>query len=513
MRAHPVIERELVQAARKSSTHVFRFLFGIAAGVATLTLMLASAVPTARNGMALLHIITAASFIFCLLAGLIFTADSLASERREGTLPLLFLSGMGALEIVLAKWVSNGWRCLTMVVLPMPFLATSLCLGGVEPSQLAGVLFGILFLACFSLTAGLLLSSLGLSGGGGLLLYAGLMIPGTTGLIIDHLMMGARPRPEWMLIFNPAHPLLAAWLGPYGLVPKGLVAESLGMGCALLVLMLALAGLALKWSIRPPFWMERLIPTPRGRGVAGNPSKRRQISATDFLPASLSTRWLFTRVGLGMAALAGVVYARRADQFFEGSTAGWLLLAAHFMAKTSRAWLAARIGWMEINSRGMELLLTTPISAGEILSAGKRRLDGAFAWMDLVVVLLHLVYLAFEVWTGRVGDAGAIVSASLLIFVVDRRTVSWIGMWAGFTGRGLFRSAVTTWVQSGLGPCLIALGGYALLKAAFGAGFPDPGVAVLTSIWVAAAGLASGLASARMWRCHANMRTIAATSG
>lgn len=514
MRPHPLIERELLQAARKPSTHLFRFAFAALAGIASLLLMLADVAPGATTGAGLLHVVTLGSFMFSLLSGLIFTADCVSRERREGTLPLLFLSGMGAVEIVLAKWVSNGWRCLTTLLLPLPFMATSLCLGGVEPYQIAGVVLGMFFLASFSLTAGLLVSSLGLSSSVGLLLYAGLLLSGLAGMATDHLLDGFGPRPDWALIFNPAHPLLAAWLGPLRLVPTRLVAESLTSGCLMLLAMLVMAALSLRVTIRPPLWLERLLPgSRRNPSISGGMKKKRQLSASAFLPASLRGGWHFTRFALGVAALAGVLYANRSDEFFDGKTATMLLVGAHFAMKVSRLWLGVKIGWMERNSDGMELLLTTPIAPGQILAAGKRRINGAFRWADCVLVLLHLLYLTFEFLTENITGAGGVALASLMVFIMDRRTMVWLGLWEGMSKRGFFRGVMRAWLGASLAPTLITLAGYALLKTAFGSGFPDPNPAVLTSIWIASAGLAAGLASFRLWRSHADMRTIVAAGG
>jgi len=514
MRPHPLIERELLQAARMPSTHLFRFTFATLAGVATLLLLLADVSPGATTGAGLLHVVTLGSFIFSLLSGLIFTADCVARERREGTLPLLFLSGMGAVEIVLAKLVSNGWRCLATLLLPLPFMATSLCLGGVEPFQIAGVVLGIFFLACFSLTAGLMVSCLGLSSSVGLLLYSALLLSGSAGMLANHFADGFGPRPDWSLIFNPIHPLLAAWLGPLRLVPTRLVAESLAGGCLVLLAMLVTAALALRVTIRPPLWLERVLPMGRRHtSSSGGRKSRRRLSASEFLPASLRGGWHFTRFTLGMAAFAGVLYANQSDEFFNGKTAATLLVASHFVMKVSRLWLGVKIGWMERNSDGMELLLTTPIAPGQILAAGKRRINGASLWADCVVVLLHLLYLTFEIQTGRVTASGVVALASLLVFILDRRTMVWLGLWEGMSRRGFFRGVMRAWLAASLAPTLITLAGYALLKTAFGSGFPDPSPAVLMSAWIAAAGLASAWASFRLWRTHADMRTIVAAGG
>src|SRR5215831_16413475 len=103
----PVIARELRVSARQQLTYSLRIV-GVAA------VLLASALFSLERGFGAnlgsrmfgyLHFTLFWSiWIFVPLA----TADCLSRERREGTLGLLFLTRLGAADIVVAKGMAHG---------------------------------------------------------------------------------------------------------------------------------------------------------------------------------------------------------------------------------------------------------------------------------------------------------------------------------------------------------------------------------------------------------------------
>lgn len=86
------------------------------------------------------------------------TADCVSHERREGTLPLLFLSTIKSHDVVLGKMAAMGLVALYALLGFAPVLMLTLLTGGVtggEVARTALVLVNVLFL---SLTTGLLVS-------------------------------------------------------------------------------------------------------------------------------------------------------------------------------------------------------------------------------------------------------------------------------------------------------------------------------------------------------------------
>ena len=89
----------------------------------------------------------------------ILTADCISRERREGSLGLLFLTGLGASEIAVAKCLSHGLRALTLLLAVLPGMMIPILMGGVSWND--GVMAVLVDVSsiCGALAAGLLAST------------------------------------------------------------------------------------------------------------------------------------------------------------------------------------------------------------------------------------------------------------------------------------------------------------------------------------------------------------------
>jgi len=92
----PLVEREMRVATRSRTMVRVRWwaaLLGM--GVAVISL---AVVATTRGGSRLgnpfFQVLSGYAFALCLMAGVVLTADCLSSEKREGTLGLLFLTDL-----------------------------------------------------------------------------------------------------------------------------------------------------------------------------------------------------------------------------------------------------------------------------------------------------------------------------------------------------------------------------------------------------------------------------------
>lgn len=153
-----LILRELRSAARQSFSYQLRSLGAgalLAAGV--LALADSGGDPT-RGGhlFARLHA-TLVAAIWCLVP--LLTADCISRERREQTLPLLFLTPLKCWQIVLAKGMSQGLRAFTLWLAVLPVLTLPFIAGGV--SWIEGLLSVLLSFGsiCLAMGAGLLAST------------------------------------------------------------------------------------------------------------------------------------------------------------------------------------------------------------------------------------------------------------------------------------------------------------------------------------------------------------------
>src|SRR5262245_17994793 len=131
----PIVGRELRVGARRRSTHGLRLLAAVAAGVVTVwfcSLPTQGQPPTAL-GKTLFSSLSIMAFAYCLLIGPFLTADSVSSEKRDGTLGLLFLTDLRSLDVVLGKWVAASLAGFYGVLAVLPSLGVPLLLGGVTP--------------------------------------------------------------------------------------------------------------------------------------------------------------------------------------------------------------------------------------------------------------------------------------------------------------------------------------------------------------------------------------------
>ena len=74
-------------------------------------------------------------FIFVLVLGVWLTHDSLSGERREGTLGLLFLTDLRALDVVLGKLTAAGLTATYAVLAVVPPLSVTVMAGGVTGGE------------------------------------------------------------------------------------------------------------------------------------------------------------------------------------------------------------------------------------------------------------------------------------------------------------------------------------------------------------------------------------------
>jgi ABC-type transport system involved in multi-copper enzyme maturation permease subunit len=134
MTSLPVVQRELIVASRRRFTYLSRS--GAAALLAMVAFLLLAFTGNSGPGVTSLPRLTfeILSFIllaFALLGGILLTADSIASERREGTLGLLFLTDLTGTDIALGKLAASSIQGACALVAALPILAIPLMMGGI----------------------------------------------------------------------------------------------------------------------------------------------------------------------------------------------------------------------------------------------------------------------------------------------------------------------------------------------------------------------------------------------
>lgn len=93
------------------------------------------AIGRSQVGRAVFQSLSWMMFFFSLVLGTWLTHDCLSGERREGTLGLLFLTDLRALDVVLGKLASAGLTAVYAVLAIVPPLSVTLMVGGVTGGE------------------------------------------------------------------------------------------------------------------------------------------------------------------------------------------------------------------------------------------------------------------------------------------------------------------------------------------------------------------------------------------
>ncbi len=155
----PVIARELRSAARQGATYHLRTFGVLSALVVLVWVGFGGSIPVNRGSELFAHLHRVLFFSIWALVPLL-SADCLSRERREGTLPLLFLTPLTPGAIVYAKGFAHLLRALTLWLAVLPVLTICFLVGGVGWAEVA---FSVLInfgAICLATSAGLLASSL-----------------------------------------------------------------------------------------------------------------------------------------------------------------------------------------------------------------------------------------------------------------------------------------------------------------------------------------------------------------
>jgi ABC-type transport system involved in multi-copper enzyme maturation permease subunit len=129
----PLVARELLAYSRQPWTYWLRLLSALGAvSVLAITAMIGRHRLGQTDGLSLFAGSTAILFFIASLNGLRSTADCIGSERRQGTLVLLFLASLKLKTILISKLVTNSLRNAWAFLGTLPVLGLCLLLGGVS---------------------------------------------------------------------------------------------------------------------------------------------------------------------------------------------------------------------------------------------------------------------------------------------------------------------------------------------------------------------------------------------
>lgn len=396
-----VVQRELREQARRPSSWALK-----AGGAAAALAALWSAAHDQRvlggatDGAALFGRINVWLLLLGWLVGPALTADCLSSERREGTLGLLFLTPLRPREVVAAKAAAIGLRAAALVASTLPVFAIPVLAGGVGWMDLTRLALTHAAVWTAALCAGLVASSfvdgwmrVRLAAVVVAAAAAGLLAIGQSFLVALSYWRGVggagRVLVYWRWVVDRwSEKVRYGWVSGAG-VGAHTGVQSLFLAFGFLALGLTLAGLAMRfasallnrtWRPAPPRpRIDRAIAVTTRRPLFPEWARRRRDSQLHRNPSLwLGSRTWQSRVApwLAIGGVALFYAARLASPGWgegdDSAVAAWVVVAVGAVAGASSYRL-------ERESGAMELLLTTPTPAASWVDGRIIGLTLAFA--------------------------------------------------------------------------------------------------------------------------------------
>ena len=452
----PIVGRELRVAARRRSTFAFRLLAAVAAFAVIFWLCLfpVPGQPPTALGRSLFTALSIMAFAYCLLVGPFITADCLSSEKRDGTLGLLFLTDLGSLDVVLGKWAATSFAGFYGLLAVLPALAIPLLVGGVAPGEYGRTALAVVNAILFSLTAGMFISALSrdqtkaILGALILVLTLSGLLPGLMVLLFKGFLgRGVDGYPPVALI-SPVYAGQFAGEAAFRSDPK-LFWMSLGTVHALswLFVVGAIVIVARVWRREPvepvesQLWLLRLGRTRRWQ--------RRLKLRTERNPVyALASRhrwphWVFwALVGIVTINIYWLTFgARRNPSLYQ--------FHVHFstaMYFINRVWIAAMACGFFLEARrngALELILTTPIDVSAVRRGRRRALVRSFFWPVLAIGVLHWLYVYYS-WEPSAKQQSStavfrwhatMAAGSLASFLTDVLALTALGGWLSLSSK------------------------------------------------------------------------------
>ena len=159
--ALPVVARELRAESRRPINYWLRVftaavIVGVFAGYVATTKLSAS-----ELGPSLFSALDRALSVAIWVVVPMMTADCISSEKREGTLGLLFLTPLTVLDVIIGKAATHMLRATTVVLASLPVLVLPFVAGGVSWQHALWAVAGILNALLLAMAAGLYASANG----------------------------------------------------------------------------------------------------------------------------------------------------------------------------------------------------------------------------------------------------------------------------------------------------------------------------------------------------------------
>ncbi|MDX1952080.1 MAG: hypothetical protein SFY81_07830 [Verrucomicrobiota bacterium] len=452
MQLLPVVARELLVASRHDAVWKSRLAAVSLALLVLFGVFIMTAVQLAPHtqGRLLFKILSTGAMIYCMFTGIRWTSDCLSSEKREGTLGLLFLTNLRGYDVILGKLVSSSLHAVYALFSILPVLSLALLFGGVSLLEFARVSLVLLVTLMLSLSAGMLISTF-VAHERKAMLFTGvllfLLIAGPYLLAYyftydsfdgSNLEFATEFLPPSILhALTLSEPKLANLNNNHAFI------SSLCINAFLAVAFLVIASIFLPYQSRlegqgkiaalyqkiSHWWVY---------GNADQKTKRRQkllnLNPYAWLASRERTKQSY---GLGVAFFFGALWILGYLQFPEVLAEwGFSLAFIHFLHLLIRLWIISEICSRMVEDRrggALELLLATPLNEREIsrgISISIRKNFGVIIG-KMLLVDAALMILALNSNSQGQSDRAIIFFffAAVTRFLVDLPALKWTSIW------------------------------------------------------------------------------------
>jgi hypothetical protein len=453
------------------------------------------------------------------------TADLFSEERRNGTLGLLVLTGLGPLEIFLNKLLGALLQAGYALLGGLPFFAIPFIAGGISPTEF---LCALVFLAnglLFCVALGVLSSVVHRDGGQAQAsaVTAAVLVSAATPLV-NWLTVAARGTallsPAWLTLSPAYAPYLVISNFSRAPVSHFWMSSAVTLGYSLAALLLAALCLRANWRDEPQTMSARGQGVGR-RGWFGPAEQGRQRRRKRWLEEQPFC-WLAARDG--GPVIAAQVFVAVVLAMWIGGWAVWKqrwlgpgtalasVLVLHYGLHWALAYAAGKRLAEERQTGGFEALLTTGLSVEEIVDGQRQAVLGQFRGVLLIVLGLDAGFFLSGL-AGEWGSAMAFVNyalawAGLLLvwFATHNQAVfkaMWIASWTGRPAYAAYQSVRPTFS--------VLVWGWFMVQGVAGPHVRAPLIPVITALaaWFAALAVFAKRGLLRKKLC-AELRQIAA---
>ncbi len=447
----PIVQRELRLGARDPRLYSRRLRWGFLQAVGACLILLASRGsfrPSSAHWF--FKMLSSLALFLCLLEGLRKTSDAISTEKREGTLGLLFLSTLTGADVVLGKFSAALLRSFSVLLPFLPILATSLLVGGTTLGEFWRVALTLATSLGASLSICLLVSGVSRQKS----FVAALFV--LSALCSFPLL--ALVAPGQLRMFAPLSPLQlirSAADSSYSRCPR-----DFWIGFSLLSL-LSLGSLASASIIVPHLWQVRRVSGARSARRGKKPSKRRSL--LDENPVL----WLsYDGAGFILPVVAVALLLIGLLPFFISFSASppstqWVLLPAIAALILSLSlylrvilFVAPSVAEARL-SGSLNLLLTTPLSVNQIVNGYWLALWKTIRFPCCCLAILIIVSFVNSLRSSV--PSSVWISKGVVEALVEIPLLGGVGMWMGLTARTRGSAIFYTFLLGGVLPWCVCI--------------------------------------------------------